>query len=116
MATTYLTPGVYVEEVDKGSKPIEGVGTATAAFVGFTERGPVNQPTFITNWTQFVNTFGSFIPGGYLAHAVYGFFNNGGATCYITRVALDEATGSRSTKALPAASLELPSRAGAGAV
>jgi uncharacterized protein len=120
MATTYLTPGVYVEEVDKGSKPIEGVGTATAAFVGFAERGPVNQPTFITNWTQFVNTFGSFIPGGYLAHAVYGFFNNGGATCYITRLPLDENdannTGSTRAKALPAAALELPARAGAGAV
>jgi phage tail sheath protein FI len=118
MATTYLTPGVYVEEVDKGSKPIEGVGTATAAFVGFAERGPINQPTFVTSWTQFVSTFGAFIPGGYLAHAVYGFFNNGGATAYITRIPLDEAdaASARGTKALPAAVLELPARAGAGAV
>ena len=120
MATTYLTPGVYVEEVDKGPKPIEGVGTSTCAFVGFAERGPVNQPTFITNWTQFVNTFGSFIPGGYLAHSVYGFFNNGGATCYITRLPLgdaDKADGTgRGQKALPAGSVQLPSRAGAGAV
>ena len=38
MATAYLSPGVYVEEVDRGAKPIEGVGTAVAAFVGFTER------------------------------------------------------------------------------
>ena len=35
----YLSPGVYVEEVDRGSKPIEGVGTSVAAFVGFTETG-----------------------------------------------------------------------------
>ncbi len=121
MATTYLTPGVYVEEVDKGPKPIEGVGTSTAAFVGFAERGPVNQPTFITNWTQFVSTFGSFIAGGYLAHAVYGFFNNGGATCYITRLPLGDAdtsagAGSKATKALPSGAVELPARAGAGAV
>ena len=33
----YLSPGVYIEEVDRGPKPIEGVGTAMAAFVGFTE-------------------------------------------------------------------------------
>jgi len=114
-----LTPGVYVEEVDKGPKPIEGVGTSTCAFVGFAERGPVNQPTFITNWTQFVNTFGGFIPGGYLAHSVYGFFNNGGATCYITRLPLsdaDKADGGRGAKALPAGSVQLPARAGAGAV
>ena len=39
MATSYLTPGVYVEEVDRGTKPIEGVGTAVAAFLGVAERG-----------------------------------------------------------------------------
>jgi phage tail sheath protein FI len=38
---TYLSPGVYVEEVSSGSKPIEGVGTAVAAFVGFARRQPV---------------------------------------------------------------------------
>ena len=44
MASSYLSPGVYVEEVSSGSKPIEGVGTAVAAFVGFTEKGPANDP------------------------------------------------------------------------
>jgi phage tail sheath protein FI len=39
---TYLTPGVYVEEVSSGSKPIEGVGTAVAAFVGLVRRDPVS--------------------------------------------------------------------------
>ena len=34
----YLSPGVYMEEVDKGPKPIEGVGTAMPVFIGFTER------------------------------------------------------------------------------
>jgi phage tail sheath protein FI len=119
MATTYLTPGVYVEEVDKGSKPIEGVGTRICAFVGFAERGPLNEPTFIANWTQFVNTFGSFIPGGYLAHAVYGFFNNGGSTCYITRLPMNEADAAgakRGAAQLPTASAQVPALTGAGAV
>ena len=40
----YLSPGVYIEEVNSGPRPIEGVGTATAAFVGFAPAGPVNQP------------------------------------------------------------------------
>ena len=39
---TYLSPGVYVEEVPSGSKPIEGVGTAIAAFVGMAPKGPAN--------------------------------------------------------------------------
>ena len=80
----YLSPGVYVEEVDRGPKPIEGVGTAMAAFVGFTEKAEVvrdngdgpyvenllNQPQLITNWTQFVDKFGGFVPGLKLPHAV----------------------------------------------
>lgn len=90
---TYLSPGVYVEEVDGGSKPIAGVGTAVAAFVGFAEKGPVNQMTLVTNWTQFVEQFGEFMEGSYLAHSVYGYFNNGGGRCYITRVGAVEEGG-----------------------
>lgn len=91
---TYLTPGVYVEEVPAQSKPIEGVGTSTAAFVGLAPGGPVNTPMRLANWTQFARTFGDprepengpFMPGAYLAHAVYGFFQNGGTVCWVVRV------------------------------
>jgi phage tail sheath protein FI len=41
---TYLSPGVYVEEVPASSRPIEGVGTAIAAFVGFAAEGPLSTP------------------------------------------------------------------------
>lgn len=82
----YLSPGVYVEEVEAGSRPIEGVGTAVAAFVGLAEKGPFNEPTLVTNWSQFTQTFGEFVEGSYLAHAVYGFFLNGGGSCYVVRV------------------------------
>ena len=41
----YRSPGVYVEEVPAASKPIEGVGTSTAAFVGLAPGSPVNTPT-----------------------------------------------------------------------
>ena len=51
---SYLSPGVYVEEVEAGSRPIEGVGTAVAAFVGLAAQGPANTPTLVTNWSQFV--------------------------------------------------------------
>ena len=52
----YLTPGVYIEEIP-GAKPIEGVGTATGAFVGISEKGPIGNAELITNWTQFVEKF-----------------------------------------------------------
>ncbi|MGI8683972.1 MAG: phage tail sheath family protein [Acidimicrobiales bacterium] len=86
MPATYLAPGVYVEEVSGGSRPIEGAGTAVAAFVGLAEKGPFNTPTLCSNWTQFVNTFGGFTEGCYLAHAVYGYFLNGGGNSFIVRI------------------------------
>jgi Bacteriophage tail sheath protein len=83
---SYLSPGVYVEEVEAGSRPIEGVGTAVAAFVGLAASGPYNEPTLVTNWSQFTQIFGEFTDGAYLAHAVYGYFLNGGGTCYVVRI------------------------------
>lgn len=83
---SYLSPGVYVEEVESGSRPIEGVGTSVAAFVGFAQKGPFDEPTLITNWSQYVSTFGDFVDGTYLATSVYGFFANGGGVCYVVRV------------------------------
>jgi phage tail sheath protein FI len=87
MATSYLSPGVYVEEVDRGSKPIEAVGTNTVGFLGESAKGPLNETVLITNWSQFVKTFGDFKDcSEHLAHAVYGFFNNGGSRCFIVNV------------------------------
>jgi hypothetical protein len=85
----YLSPGVYVEEKEAGSRPIEGVGTAIAAFVGVAADGPFNEPTLITNWSQFSTTFGEFVPGSFLAHSVYGYLNNGGGACYVVRIGQD---------------------------
>jgi phage tail sheath protein FI len=139
----YQSPGVYVEEIVSGPSPIAGVGTAVAAFVGWTAQGEFNKPTLIHNWSQFINHFGGFpepplkdgeleqeeakpAPSAssasgsqaeakaeekpeekkpetrkelkptqgasprtsvsYLAHAVYGFFANGGSSCYVVRI------------------------------
>ncbi|HEX3606195.1 MAG TPA: phage tail sheath family protein, partial [Candidatus Dormibacteraeota bacterium] len=100
---TYLSPGVYVQEVSSGSKPIEGVGTAVAAFIGLAEKGTPNAPTLIANWTQFTQEFGEFIEGSYLAHAVYAYFLNGGGAAYVVRIGADGADGAP----LPAAKGEL---------
>ncbi len=99
----YLYPGVYVEEIDTGNKPIEGVSTSTVGFLGIAERGPlVGIPelgavggTLVTSFTEFVRTFGGYVQENgadrYLAYAVEGFFQNGGLRCYITRVASSKA-------------------------
>ena len=96
----YLSPGVYVEEVDRGPKPIEGVGTAMPVFVGFSEKAQMRQQVngevitrdvmgqaqLVTNWTQYVETFGGFVEGAYMPHSAYGFFMNGGSRCYVLSV------------------------------
>ncbi|GAB89348.1 phage tail sheath family protein [Gordonia rhizosphera] len=83
---SYLSPGVYVEEVDSGSRPIEGVGTAVAAFVGLAEKGPFDTPTLVSNWTQFTTNFGGFMANTSLAQSVFAYFQNGGGNCYIVRI------------------------------
>jgi phage tail sheath protein FI len=87
----YLYPGVYVEEIDTGNKPIEGVSTSTAGFLGIAERGPVTA-TLLTSFDDYQRTYGSYVKDAsgadrYLAYAVEGFFQNGGLRCFVQRVA-----------------------------
>lgn len=103
MTTALMTPGVYVQEVDKGTKPIEAVGTSTAAFIGMTKEAStkkidpktgalipdqdvLKKPQLITSWTQFEQTYGGLSADIYMPDAVYGYFNNGGGPCYIVSV------------------------------
>lgn len=123
MATSYKSPGVYVEEVQKGTKPIEAVGTSMAAFIGVTAEASrkaldpktgerlivesrLNKATLVTNWTQFVDMFGDFIPGAYLPDAVYGYFANGGGPCYVTSLRALREGGAE----LKAAEVAIPSK------
>jgi phage tail sheath protein FI len=105
----YLHPGVFVEERSSGVKPIEGVGTSTAAFIGITAKGVPNKATFITSWSDFVRKFGYLIPGSYLPYAVQQFFNNGGKRCYIVRV-LSDAASRAALVNLPSQELNTPAR------
>jgi phage tail sheath protein FI len=109
---TYLAPGVYVEEVPAAVRPIAGVGTSTAGFIGVAAdltgawdpaanagmparptgdpyvQAPALTPRPINSWTEFTQAFGDFQAANqYLAHAVYGFFNNGGTRCWVIRIA-----------------------------
>lgn len=86
----YLHPGVYVEEKSSGVRPIEGVSTSTAAFIGVTAKGVPNKATFLTTWRAFVTKFGDVTRDGpYLPYAVEQFFANGGKRCYIVRALSD---------------------------
>ncbi len=103
----YLAPGVYVEEIDMGPVPIEGVSTSTAGFIGLTRRGrTTGLPELVTSFPEFQRKFGGHFDGGllspnfqghlYLPFAVEGFFANGGKRAYIMRV---KATGAAKASA-----------------
>jgi phage tail sheath protein FI len=89
---SYLTPGVYIEELKLGPRTIEGVGTSTAGFVGIAPdpNAHLNEPFAVTNWSQFIREYAP--PGSAstpLSHAVFGFFLNGGQLCYVVNVGVE---------------------------
>ncbi len=93
---TYLTPGVYVEEVASGLRPIQAVGTSVAGFIG-TAPNPAAHPreaVRIETWSEFCKEFvtekSASTP---LATAVHGFLLNGGSTCYVVNVGAGGAVG-----------------------
>ncbi|KOU08800.1 tail protein [Streptomyces sp. NRRL F-5755] len=126
----YLAPGVYVEEVESGAKPVAGVGTSTAGFIGVVAEdvtmplipgrsgkkhdGSIepsdfykvvrkNTATLVTGWEEFRTAFGDLQEGNStLAHAVYGFLDNGGSRCWVVRV-IEGSTDAETDAALIAA-------------
>lgn len=106
MPTTYLSPGVYVEEIDAGPQPIQGVSTSITGAVGVTQYGPTTgKPVLLTSFADYTRQFGGFltappsalynqwaldpVEGGawwLFPLAVKGFFDNGGQQLYLKRV------------------------------
>ncbi len=87
-----------MEEFESGGRPMEGVGTSTAGFIGLAERGPVEGvPQLITNFADFRRTYGGYLSENefgeyrFLAYAVEHFFVNGGSRCFVSRVAPQDA-------------------------
>ena len=100
MSVSYLTPGIYIQEIPSGNPPIEAVGTSTPAFLGVAPLASarVDEALAIDSWSQFQKYYifgedkyaaaiASGAPPGVsttpLAQAVKGFFDNGGSRCYV---------------------------------
>src|SRR5208283_2815838 len=119
-----LHPGVYVQEIPSSVRPIEGVSTSTAAFIGVTDKGPVPgtllptgrsaQPLLVTSFTQYTRTFGGFRTDSFLTYAVQAFFQNGGQRLYVVRVIPSASVSSPPTPGPATAGVTLG--AGAGAI
>jgi hypothetical protein len=94
----YLSPGVYVEEIELGPRPIEGVSTSTAGFLGETLRGP-EEPRLITGFEEFKRVYGGYVSldVSSLPFAIDGFFKNGGQRCFVGRITAADAAFTTAT-------------------
>ena len=86
MSMTLTYPGVYIEELPSGQHLITGVATSIAAFVGWSNQGPVGEAVMVESAPQYNTQFGGMIPGVPLGYAVNQFFQNGGSQAYIIRL------------------------------
>jgi hypothetical protein len=107
MAETLLSPGVFLQENDS-SQITQGPITAGAAIIGPTVTGPVNTPTVVTTYSQYKSIFGAaFISGGatyeYLTSiAALNYFEQGGTSLLVTRVASGSYTPASANVTAPA--------------
>ena len=94
----YLRPGVFIEEIERGPRPFEGVPTSTAAFLGEAERGPIS-PRLVTGYTEYKRWFGDVFGSRdrFLPYAVNGFFENGGKRLFVCRVVGEGAAKARAS-------------------
>ncbi|MDZ5442159.1 phage tail sheath subtilisin-like domain-containing protein [Micromonospora sp. 4G57] len=87
---TYFSPGIYVEEVPSGARPIGPVGTSTAAFVGVApdRTAHVDRAVAVNSWSEFLRLYadGEHLESTPLARAVFGFLDNGGTRCWVVNV------------------------------
>ena len=74
------------DEVIDGGRPIEGVATAVAAFIGLAEQGPFETPLSLTSFTEFRDTFGGHADHVTMSFAVRDFFANGGTDAVVVRL------------------------------
>jgi phage tail sheath protein FI len=93
---SYQHPGVYVEEIESGSRPIEGVTTSTTAFVGITQRNSNHDPVLIGDINDFTDLFGPILTiGDAMGLAVQAYYRNGGVAAYICPLSTASVTGSK---------------------
>lgn len=93
-------PGVYIQEVDSGSRVVSGVATSITAFIGRTAKGLANTATTVFDYGEFETLFGGRTRDLPMTYAVEDFFNNGGSQAVIVRVCAGPPLGTPATASL----------------
>jgi phage tail sheath protein FI len=107
MPVTPTYPGVYIEELPSGARPITGVATSIAAFIDFFPQGPVGDAVHVFGWPDFERQFGGLDTRSEASYAVQQFFLNGGTDAYVVRT-----TSSTAGKEATAAAIALMDKSG----
>ena len=87
MPSSYIYPGIYIEEILSGVRTITGVSTSDTVFVGFFKRGPMNEPVRITSFADFERLFGGLDTRSKASYAIQQYYLNGGQIAWVVRVA-----------------------------
>lgn len=86
----FKAPGIFVQtntESDKQAISPMNMNSNLVGFIGITERGEVNKPTYIRNFKEYTATFGGYNTVGMLPYSIKSFFDNGGEHCIVIRTA-----------------------------
>ena len=97
MPSTLNAPGIYIEELPSGVRPVVGVSTSDTAFVDWFPRGPVGVPTRVTSWDDFARRYGGLHAQSAASYAVLQYFQHGGAVAWVVRAEVDAANEKAAT-------------------
>ena len=92
----FLSPGIFIEEVNVSGQQVDAVGTSTMATVGWSRRGPTDEAKLVTSNDDFVRTFGEYTNDSRIPISVQAFFSNGGTRAYVVRVVPTDAVAGES--------------------
>src|SRR3954452_23414213 len=91
MPGPYLYPGVYVEEIPSGVRPIAGASVSDTAFVDWFPRGTIDRAVRITSLSDYEREFGDLDSGSEASYAIRQYYLNGGSVAWVVRVAAADA-------------------------
>jgi uncharacterized protein len=111
MPGPYLYPGVYVEEVPSGVRPIAGAAVSDTAFVDWFPRGRIDRAVRLTSLSDFEREFGGLHANSEASYALQQYYLNGGKIAWVVRVAAPDAVAA---SRVLAGSQVYPGMSGAG--
>ena len=86
MPGPYLYPGVFVEEIPSGVRPIAGAATSDTAFVDYFPRGTTDRAVRITSLSDFEREFGGLDANSEASYGIQQYYLNGGRVSWVVRV------------------------------